>query len=253
MHILIVGSPRSRTSYMSSACSNQFKVKNFHEEFDFHFSAFYERIRLLKKPIDLDEVCKKREEYLKNATTDLFSIPGCVIKLFPRHIMTLKYADKILKKVNDLEYKVTENISDIFRFGNYDKIYIMKRNLIDAAMSFTYGKQIGSFLYSPSQKIKSKKVIIKEDVLNELNYFLLETIVLEELEQFINLNYKCINLDYTEAVNYVETEFPDRGQNMYQDTKYNYKELILNYDEVQEYTYKFYDLIKEISKPCNFR
>jgi len=253
MHILIVGSPRSRTSYIASACANQYKIKNFHEDYDDYFSDFYERNRLLKKPIEIHDVVKKRELFLQNYTNNLFDMPGCVIKLFPRHIITLQHADKILKKIDDLKYQVIENISDILRLQDFDKIYVMHRSLVESAISFAYAKQVGYMLYIFPQKVKNKKLTIQQNVLDELNYFLLENIVLEDLQTFLNNNYNCINLDFHKAIEYVDIEFTDKGQIMYQDPKYNYKNLILNYSEVEDYIHKTFSNLQSKRIECNFR
>lgn len=251
MHILIVGLPRSRTSYMASCCANQYKITNFHEDFDSEFDNLYQRASLLKKSINVDEVSKEKELFLRQVTSELFNTKGCVIKLFARHIITLTHSAKILTKTNNLAYKLIDDISSVFRIDDYDHIYIMNRNLMDAAMSFAYGKQTGNMLYLLNDPVKDKKVEIKENALAELNYFLLESIVIEQLQLFLNSNYNCINLDYSEAVNYVESNFADQ-KSSYKESNYNYKDLISNYNEIEDHITKFRKSLEETGITCNF-
>lgn len=252
MRILIVGAPRSRTSYIANACAKHYNITNYHEEFDSSLRSFYERCKLIKKPIIFNEVNEKKQAIFEKKNKELFENQGFVIKLFPRHIINLKHSDKILKNTDDLVYTVISNISEVLRLKEYDLIYCMHRNFLDAAISFAYGAQIESLLFLKNQQVKSKKVIIEERVIHELNYFLLETLVFEELQKFMNSQYKCINLDYTKAVNYVETEFPNHIDH-YQDPQFNYKELILNYDEISEHIIQFHKLLQSKKIAINLK
>jgi len=83
------------------------------------------------------------------------------------------------------------------------------------------------------------------------NYFLLESIVIEQLQLFLNSNYDCINLDYSDAVNYVESNFATQ-KSLYKESNHNYKDLISNYNEIEDHITKFRESLKEVGITCNF-
>lgn len=240
MHILVVGRPRCRTSFLSMAYRDYHNLVNLHEIFSNGTKNLWFKGNTIKDNNRLDKVQKFHIRILENITKEVFSHDRSIIKLFPRDIITHCYPNLKFSNLNDFDYKCITDVSQILQLERYDQILLLERSFIDSAISYIYGQAIGILLFerAGSKTFYEKKIMpvtITEENLHILNFYILEYLVDQNLKKFIEDHYSCKKLDYIEIPNFVKENFNNSKTNHYIDLEIDYKKVIVNYWEVVEY------------------
>jgi hypothetical protein len=92
-----------------------------------------------------------------------------------------------------------------------------------------------------------------EKTFSYINFFIYESILLDKLKKFLDnkkLNYTYI--DYADCPTYVKENLPSNIPNMYYESKFNYKELIKNYDECVAHIENKFKVYSEQLKDIEF-
>ena len=143
MHILVIGKPRCRTSYLTSAMVNKYNISyNYHEDYNynFNFNEYIERVKLIKSCPDIQHVYEKQLNHLETITEKVFSQNNGIIKLFPRHIISHLGDKRKIYSYKDFNYKIVSNISKTLRLDKFNQIFLLDRELPNAAISYITGK-----------------------------------------------------------------------------------------------------------------
>lgn len=239
MHILVIGKPRCRTSYLTSAMVNKFNISNNYYEnynYNFNFEGYIEKLKLTKSNPDIEHIVKKQSNHLETITEKLFSENNGIIKLFPRHIISHLGDKRKIYSFKDFNYKIISNISKTLRLDKFNTILLLDRELPNAAISYIVGKITGQALFTEQEKvlvnnIASSPITITEAFIPQLNYFILEYIVYQDLYNFMKNNYNCKTLHYDNVVSYVTKEL-NINDNYYIDPKFDYSKIVTNYDDI---------------------
>lgn len=251
MNVLIIGKPRTRTSYLCDAYSKYYGLKNFHEVFDSasHIHDLYIRSKMLKKKDTKNYLMSGQTLFISNKVKEVFLKNNSVVKLFPRHIIckygNLKNFDNLqrydfLENLLDFDFDPLNDLNTLLQLPNYNKIYVLERNLVDSAISFCYAIKVNNFLFSDTPTIshvqkKYERVIYDANDFGYLNFAIFEHLILEKLKVYVAQKFNYTNLDFDDVPKYVDTTFPNLSKSDYIDPKFNYKEIITNYDEVKHY------------------
>lgn len=257
MHILIVGRPRCRTSFLSMAYTDHYKLNNLHEFFYNGSSNLWLNAKVIKSSNVLEEVQKLHIKRLKNISSQILNVDNTIVKLFPRDIITHYSPNHIFLDIKDFQYRCVTNISEIFQLDRYDQILLLERNFIDSAISYIYGKIIGIMLFErhTSKNFYQKKltpITVTKEQLDILNFYILEYLVDQNLKDFLEKKYSCKKLDFNEIPNYVKDNFNNYETNYYMDLEINYKNSILNYNEVIDYINLKFNEYSSIYLPTKF-
>lgn len=236
MKILLYCLPRTRSSFLQDVVSQYYNLENIFEPYKPTEFACTHKVFWLKPEI----IGANFKKEVKKVSDTLLAKDNFCAKLFPLH--TYNAMMNLWRRTDN--FAVTpEVIFDLDKDHNirtYDKIFVLKRrNLADFFCSyyfayeraeFTFTKEVESFveIYRPKNKIKVNPdyKIIKAHVV--------DLYIMEYQHNWLKKNnIPTIDLDYDDVPNYVAEHYPNI-QSKHIETKYNYKDFLLNYDEILE-------------------
>jgi hypothetical protein len=256
MHILIVGSPRNRTSYLSDAFSKHYNLENLYEILDFTEILRDEIYKgNLKKKLCNVSVMEKHLSYLNQQTQKIFDTNRAVVKLFPRHIVNTtqenyKYPFSI-KNIEDINFQLVPNFSKVLRLDKFDEIIILNRDIVDSTISYIFNIFISPIHIIVNEQQKNyihnsfKNIKINEKYYPLINFYIYEYILGHYLHEYIIKNYKTKELTYNNCIEYVENNLPNGVKTEFYKSDINYKKIISNYDEISDYVNSVYDKLKK--------
>lgn len=235
-----MGRPRCRTSFLSMAYRDYYGLEYLHETFFESVKPLWIKANALRTKDNLNKLQQSHIQSLKNITKKIFLSDGAIIKFFPRDVMTHCYVNLKFTDIQNFNYKCITNLSEVFQLEKYNQILLLERNFLDSAMSFIYGHVMGIMLFerNVSKTFYEKKitpVTITEQHLQLLNFYILEYLVDQNIKKFVRTRYSCKTLDYNIIPNFVEENFNNSKTNYYVDLELDYKNLIVNYQEIVEY------------------
>lgn len=234
MNILLYCLPRTRSHVLQDILSQHYNLENIWEPYK--SAEFTAKKVLFEKP---DLMNQKFVSAIQSISKQLENKNNYVAKMFPMH--TYNYIYYLYTKEN---YQFSKD--DIFdletmhKISRYDQIYILKRkSLVDCIVSFYFAHYHSQFIFTEKNKslidgFRPKRQIKLDIPLEAIKVGVIDYFVLEYQKNWLkNKNFNIIELDYEDVPNYVSTNFPNLQTN-HVETKYNYKEFILNYDEISQ-------------------
>lgn len=250
MKILLFGMARSRSTFLSDIIAQHYGYDNLFEPYHRSLTG------VINKKFDVHKRKEKWEAYLKAAnmiTKKLSERDNFIVKLFPDALYNFfKYEENSIPRYykKNMDKLDCLPILEHYNIKMYDLMYATYRsNKIDNVCSFLTASKHDEFLFYNEQRAKfyaPKKIkldysdqIIQHLAFNDFYYY----INLEILKKF-NPNIVC--LEYDEIPNYVSKNFPNIKSSLI-DTKYDYKNNILNYDEIAD---DYIRARKEIEENC---
>lgn len=260
MKILVITKPRTRSSFLCSALSNYYDIKNYHEPFNFIEQEFVElrtRFGLLKKKLHLQDLVNYQKKNLTQKIKNLNVEESYVCKLMPRNIL-FSYRGTVIREEQPFEHEIYLNFNEILKIQDYDKVYFLNRDVIDSSISFIFAQSINSFLFANQsdlnyQKKKNQKMIVSQHGLDLISFVVYECVLLEKIKEFLDkekIPYTYI--DYVECTEYVRKNLNCNKPNMYLESNFNYKELIENYSECVKHIENKYKEFKNQLKYLEF-
>lgn len=257
MKILIICKPRTRSSFLCSALSNHYNLTNFHELFIGISKQVNTRAKLLKKDDDLNFIIENQKRILRSGINRANANNNCVFKLFPRDLI-FSTKDSIIVDDTSFKHDIFLNFNELFQLENFDKIYFLDRDNVEAAISFGYALVKDKFLFTDYGSVKYTQKNQPQVELNEkdfmyINFFIYESMLLNKVKKFLDIkkiNYTYI--DYTDCPSYVQKNLPSNIPNMYYESKFNYRELIKNYDECVAHIENKFKVYSEKLKDIEF-
>lgn len=172
-----------------------------------------------------------------NFTVDYSHLDNGVLRLHPRHFFPIR-----ILSLSEADRKAE---FDLFNFKQYDQTYFIYRESIsDLIASFFVAEELNTFTYQgnikPFQNIKPIEITEKHHahIKGQLRS---EKVVLKLKEYFENNNIKYTDLFYNDIPSFVETNYPGK-KTFHIETKYDYRSIIKNYDEILS-LYNYYKTI----------
>jgi len=257
MKILIICKPRTRSSFLCSALSNHYNLTNLHELFIEISKQVNTRAKFLKKDNDLNFIIENQKRILRSGINRANANNNCVFKLFPRDLI-FSTKDSIIVDDSAFKHDIFLNFNEFFELENFDKIYFLDRDNVEAAISYGYAWVKDKFLFTDYGSVNYTQKNQPQVVLNEkdfmyINFFIYESVLLNKVKKFLDnkkLNYTYI--DYADCPTYVQENLPSNIPNMYYESKFNYKELIKNYDECVAHIENKFKVYSEQLKDIEF-
>jgi hypothetical protein len=253
MNILVISSPRSRSSYFCDHLSKFYDIENHHEIYDFRQKTLqlYKRNQMLKNTNFLDTLVKHQLNHLETSTQEVWS-NSSINKLFPRHFICNNNESNLdISDITNFEFRILPNCLEIIKISDYDQIYVLERNLSEIVASFLYAYNTQNFLYSNKLDLEyvAKKFTKLEFTPNQYsaaNYLIFENIILQKVKE--SLAMKTIDfttLDYKEIPNFIDKNFKSPIVNTYLKSELDYSKIYQNFDELVEYCKKTKILLEE--------
>lgn len=236
MKVLILGTVRSRSSFLIDVICKHYNLQNLFEAYR-HIEDQVSKKVLFKYPDKLWPLyIKETIEY----TNTLKEKDNFAIKIFPGQWLNcwkynyhhVKNVDWNLLPSDIMDIKITHNIE------MYDKIFILKRsNVVDYFCSYISARSRHRFLYNQNDthivnlyKKNAKHLVYDE---NQLKISIIEKLGIDYISDLLRKeNIKFTELEYDDVPAYVSNNFPNITSELI-DPGFNYQELILNYDQIK--------------------
>jgi hypothetical protein len=277
-NICVIGTPRTRSTYLTFALQEHYKIQNYFEIYDVKNYSFFtpnQLLRVHREKANKNHVINKIfVENLTNTTKRIFKEDvSYVIKLFSRSLIT-KYdsnedwvvnkhrADTASRYIDNLStYRPTviTNVSEILRLHEYTDYYYIYRDITETLASMEYAMQTGNFIFTAINGNTGKEMVEKYykrglQVLDidydspRIKFYIFEVALSNFLEKYlIAKNLKYTKLSYDEIPNYVEKNLTNYKKENVIGTKIDiehsnndYKQLISNYSELESFSKDFY-------------
>lgn len=234
MKILIVCRPRTRSTLLINSLSDFYNLNNKDENYKFCHG------KLSHALID-DTRFSLFENCIKSTTQNNFYEDNFVIKLFPRFLILNTMEIDSLEEYN---LKIIEDLSYYISFNKYNQVYFLNRDLVDSVCSWAYGNYINTFNFYDNithKNIFDQNLKLHIDINHNsiLKFYILETAILNCWKTFLNNNIQHISLDYNDIPTYISTNFQNIVSKSI-DNKFNYKELIVNYNNLEKDIFRYY-------------
>ncbi len=232
MKVLVLSTVRTRSSYLLDCLCKYYNLNNFYEH--------YAQLQFDVKRVASTDLFAKYQELIRSKTEQINVVDNVGVKIHPTNFIN------VFKYHHDDSYQGPWNINsindfvniDYYNFQQYDKVFILTRkNFIDLYCSWITGQKLNKLLYT-----KLERNLIEK---NKTNYniklhpkiakiLLFDSWFLDNVKDYLNIdNNKITNLDYDTATDFVSKNFTNVSS-QYLDTQFNYRELITNYQEIQE-------------------
>jgi hypothetical protein len=173
--------------------------------------------------------------------------PNSVIKLFPRYMIfhnepSVKNHAKCSLPENYDDIIMIKDVEECFMLSKFKKIYLLKRNVTDAICSYGYGIYLNMFQFKDDTELNYYKKLANPTSINLqeswLDFCIFESMLLDRLQNYLdNKKIPYHLLDYNEVPEYCDRTYST--EKYYKYPNFNYKNLILNYDEVDDYIKTF--------------
>jgi hypothetical protein len=249
MSYCIIGMKRTRSSILSYSISNYFTSKNFFGAYDQVTPKLKDNIKFNMLP--KTECRNAKLTFLKTGVKKFTELAlnksNSVIKLFPRYMMfhvlpsTTDHSKCVLpKNYNDI-IMITD-IEECFQLSKFKKIYFLKRNITDAICSYGYGIYINQFQFTNDKQLILKQKKYKSTIIDLespwLNFCIYEYMLLNHMQIYLDKNKIFYHLlTYDEIPDYCNENYS--CEKYYKYSNFDYKKLILNYNELEQYIYNY--------------
>lgn len=253
MKIINIGHARSRTSLLTTYIVNYYNVRDLDESYRYVKQYDYRELSLIKKSENKDDLrLEFYKKKLKKYKDTIFNGESFVIKVFPR----VFNATELVQNVNS----TVVNLEEYFSLSKYDKIFLTYRNnFVDTLCSLYLGQKYiyNTYDFKKNEYFKNKKLdrkylhIVEFDPLHQS--FICEMLLMNRIKAYLDkVNLPYVYLEYSEVPDYVHHNMICEDKNLIQpipfDAKINYRDAILNYDELEERVGKY---IEDISEAIN--
>lgn len=242
---------RTRSSYLLSSLISAYNLTSKWEPYDDLQNDIY-YTTLKKDPKDL---WSKYITASKSLTSDLVKTDNFILKLHSHAFFNCYKILDACRKNNlfRLDSSDSLELKDHIDISQYDKIYFLTRqDYISNICSYLFGTIKHKLYLGDMHKIipHHNKPITLSYNMYELQTLLIQNMLLPVFEKrLIETNLKYTKLDYNDVPAYIDTQYPDTTSS-YTETKFNYKNLLRNYDQIvnviEEEKLKFQPIVEDL-------
>lgn len=249
MSYCVIGMKRTRSSVLTCSIANHFNSDNFFGTYDGLTPKLKDQIYFNR--LSKNEQRQAKLDFLKKETITLtdevLASPNAVIKLFPRYMMyhitpsVKNHAACILPKdYNDI-IMITD-VEECYKLSKFKKLYVLKRNITDAICSYGYGIYLNMFQFKDDIELNHFRKLANPTIIPLdspwLDFCIFESILLDHLRIYLDTNKLTYHLlNYDEIPDYCDQTYSKDKHFKY--SNFDYKSLILNYNELDEYINDF--------------
>lgn len=247
MSYCIIGMKRTRSSVLSISIANFHNSDNYFGMYDGITPSLKDQIRF--KKLSLPEKNKAKLDFfkseIKKLTLEVFDRPNTVIKLFPRYMIyhDRPYVENHTKSVlpNNLDdLLIIKEIEEYFQISKFNKIYYLDRDVTDAVASYCYGIFIKKFQFKTVEEVTYYNKICKPVAIDLtspwIDFCIFEYMLQNQIKLYLDKNkLEYTLLSYDEIPKHCDLYYSGTQENNYKYPEFNYKKIIANYTELQDY------------------
>jgi hypothetical protein len=245
MKILIVSRLRTRSTFLLEHLCAHYNIQNHNENYFDIGSKFFGAMNASLKLNNRKSFEKNWLDYQLNFKyiTDKNFETDFGVKLFTKMI----HSKSLVLK--DVDFPNLQIITDLTTYANirqYDQIYYLSRENFPSICSYIYSLEIKNAIYRENgiHKIKQKTFTVDEYWLPFIDSYILDIILQEKILDFLSTeDIPYIKLDYDDIPSYVSNNLNGVVANPSIDPQFDYKVLIKNYDELENYCNQTYEKI----------
>lgn len=246
MKIAILSRPRTFSTAIGKTLAYQNQAKYLGETYVNVLIAI-RRYYHYRKSYDLDKAMNHFKNKLAEHTNTVFSNTNFVTKIFPS---MLYFPPGIITERETFEEIKRKYIFDleIFNLSNYDKIYILERDLKKSLISWIYSSKIQHFHLNKNEKYAYPNITIGLSDFNTARFHIVEYCLLEKFKKYLdekNLSYSIVS----------ENNFYDHVHDDILETEktpINYNEYITNITDLEDFINYWYPICKEQTQNWTF-
>ena len=259
MKPLIIGTPRTRTSFILNTICSFYKAKNYFELYT-EEQVYVRDYCVRQKGSSPKEFSVYYNQRLQQIKQKIFFNDKFGIKIFPTHFYNSLQIHNQHTRLIDESFKesIFKNISDLFHINLYDNIYLLHRyNLTDIILSYVLSKNSMVFRYTTPLDFKRDPLKIENFSVTDADYALIDSLIMchlliDNIEQYLTkYSLPYTKLEYSQIPAYAEKNYPNVDSGILEN-KFNYREIAPNYNEVNDYVEKRKLELYNISKDIEF-
>jgi len=243
MNILVICRLRTRSTYFLKTMCNHYNLHNYNEDYFTLPTSYSCALQYANfTPIFYQRHQHnwgKYSEKFQERTNNYFTKNNFGIKLFSKMISShpvFLHSDQFRNA------QIMPNLKKSCKLELYDSVYFLDRNLVESVASYAYSLIVGKSIYK--EYIVGKIVEFTNNLYPAVNSYILDYLIQRKIEKILlKYNIPYTYLDYNDIPNFLRNY--NQSIDMPVDTKYNYKNLIINYDELVNYTNTIYSQLQE--------
>jgi len=233
MKIIILGTLRTRSSYLLNALSKNYNLKDKWEPYeDLMREKTHKTLRN-----DPDSVWPIYKKATIEMTENFMREDNFVLKLFSHAFFNSNKIEWELMKGRSfiLDSNDMLDLDTHFNLSHYDSIYFLTRkDYVNNVCSYLFGENT-KLLYTVRErniiKLYRRPMFLHYKKLH-LQIMIIKNMLMEVFEKkLIETSLPYTKLDYDDVPNYVKNTFPNIT-NDFVETNFDYKSLIKNYDQI---------------------
>lgn len=238
MNICVIGRARTRSSIFCESVASYYGLKNFNEQYAVASAPIFNPF--LFRGLTQEEKntfnWNRYKSEIRKVTEEMFQTNHFVTKLWPKWFVQ-NYQGKRVLSENLTEFKIITNLQEYFKILDYDKIYWIDRTVTDSICSL-------AFVYTV-HKFHSTISILDNPIFIDTNsrwvqHYLFDILISRKFKLFLDdKNIAYNQLTYDDVPNYCIKQYAGIEGFEFKDGRRNYKNLISNYNEVDEYVSNF--------------
>jgi hypothetical protein len=236
MKICVIGLTRSRSTLFVETISNFYNIPIIGQEFNEVLPR-----QLADRPWLDDtvapEIPQKHLAKVKFALNEINDSPTGVVRYHPEQLSFIPFSGSVL----DL---------DLFNFKQYDKIlFTVRRDIANMISSRFVATELNRWTYNFESQVHNK---ITPMSLGLPGYYHIKLALYNELivsrlkDYLLTNNIQYEQVDYNDVPAYLDINFPSDHYQSTVETKYDYKSIVTNFDEIMELYEKFKPEVQEL-------
>jgi len=238
MNICVIGRARTRSSVFCESVAVYHGLKNYNETYATAstplFNPFF--FRNLSKSEKDKFTWNRYQDLILKITEEMFETKNFITKLWPKWFIQNSEGKRVISE-NLQDFNIITNLQKYFKILDYDKIYWIDRSITDSICSLSFVYTVKKF-HSPISTLKQPIII---DVNSRwVQHYLFDILISSKFRNFLDEN-KIVytSLTYDEVPQYCIKNYAGVEGFEFVDGKRNYKTLIKNYEEVENYVFNF--------------
>jgi hypothetical protein len=242
MNILVISSPRSRSSFFCDHLSKFYNVQNFHEIYDYREKTemLYSKAKMTDQNF-LELLIKDQTAYLHKTTKETLEISS-INKFFPRHIIcNSSKINSDIDNIYNFSYKLVNNFIDVLQISKYDSIFVLQRNITDIVASYLFAIKTKKLLHIDSNLLeyiskKHKNVEFTVEDHSMANYLVFENLLLQSIKSVLqNSKIAYQELNFIDIPKFLEINYKIDQPNSYLESNLDYSKIFSNYKDLNEH------------------
>lgn len=234
MKALIICTPRTRSSYLQDIVSKHYHIQNFWEPYNL-LKDISSKLLYLKE----DVAFQRYKNTLLDITKSLSEQNNFVIKIMPAFMHYSTYYHIVNNSNFDIKLDYIFDLEKYHNISYFDHIYVLHRPIVEWLISFYFARTRGEFLFQKKQKNLAESLVPKTKIRLNINYKIIKANVIDDFvmayqeKWLIKNNFTFTKISYDDVPKFVAENFSNVNSDLL-DTNYNYKNMIADYDEIEE-------------------